>query len=57
MVGKRVSMAPWEGRRSDYRMHEGMMLPFDGEVAWMLPEGRKTYWRGSVTFMVHEFAA
>jgi hypothetical protein len=57
VVGKHVTMAPWEGRWSDYRMHEGMLLPFDGEVAWMMPDGRRTYWRGSVASLVLEFAA
>jgi hypothetical protein len=23
-----------------------MMIPTDGEVAWLLPEGRFAYWRG-----------
>jgi hypothetical protein len=57
MVGKRMSMAPWEGRWTDYRMHEGMMLPFAGEVAWMMPEGARTYWRGTISSVSHEFAA
>jgi hypothetical protein len=24
------------------------MVPREGEVAWILPEGRLTYWRGRV---------
>lgn len=28
-----------------------------GEVAWILPECRKTYWRGTVTSLRHEWSA
>jgi hypothetical protein len=34
----------------------GMRVPLDGEVAWMLAEGAKTYWRGTTTALNHEFA-
>jgi hypothetical protein len=54
-VGKAMVMTPWEGRWSDYREHHGMILPFYGEVAWMQPEGRKTYFRGKVTAVNYEF--
>ena len=33
-----------------------MRVPLDGEVAWMLPEGAKPYWRGHFTGIVYEFA-
>ena len=56
MVGKRMVQAPWEGRFSDYRASNGMQVPFAGEVAWMRPEGRKTYFRGAVVALDHEFA-
>jgi hypothetical protein len=26
-----------------------MLVPLDGEVAWLLPEGAKPYWRGHIT--------
>jgi hypothetical protein len=47
---------PWEGRWSDYELREGMLVPMRGEVAWMLPEGPKPYWRGQVTGIGYEFA-
>jgi len=37
---------PWEGRFWNYEERGGMMIPLDGEVAWILPSGRKPYWRG-----------
>ena len=55
-VGQAISMAPWEGRWSEHQRRDGMMVPLTGEVAWMLPEGRKTYWRGSITALHYEWA-
>lgn len=56
MVGQVTTMAPWEGRWSDYRLQDDLRVPFTGEVAWLLPEGRKTYWRGTIRSLVYEFA-
>lgn len=39
---------PWEGHFREYERIDGMMVPREGEVAWLLPEGRFTYWRGRV---------
>lgn len=35
---------------------EHMRVPLDGEVAWLLPEGAKPYWRGRITKLRYEFA-
>jgi len=32
-----------------------MMIPMEGEVAWILPEGQKSYWRGRITSIQYEF--
>ena len=56
MVGGETSMAPWEGRWSHHQRVDGMTVPLTGEVAWLLPEGRKTYWRGTVTSLSHEWS-
>jgi hypothetical protein len=53
--GKNVS-APWQGRFWNYADRGGMRVPLDGEVAWLLPEGVKTYWRGTTISLNHEFA-
>ena len=53
--GKNVS-APWQGRFWNYAERGGMRVPLDGEVAWILPEGVKTYWRGTTTSLNYEFA-
>ena len=34
----------------------GMRIPMTGEVAWLTPEGRKPYWRGTITSLRYEFA-
>lgn len=39
---------PWVGRFWDYVRLGGMMVPRQGEVAWLLPEGRYPYWRGRI---------
>jgi hypothetical protein len=53
-VGKTVVPTPWEGRWSDYAQRDGMRVPLRGEVAWLAPEGRRTYWRGEVTALRYE---
>lgn len=55
-VGTEIVATPWEGHWSDYTEHAGMMVPMSGEVAWLTPEGRRTYWRGTVTAHDYEFA-
>jgi hypothetical protein len=55
-VGKQVQPTPWEGRWSNYRVQDGMRVPMTGEVAWLLPEGAKPYWRGTITSLRYEFA-
>jgi hypothetical protein len=56
MVGKAIEMAPWEGRWTNHQQRNGMTVPLTGEVAWLLPEGRQAYWRGTVQSLDHEWA-
>jgi hypothetical protein len=51
-----VVPTPWEGRWRNYELRDGMRVPLEGEVAWMLPEGPKPYWRGRITSLSHELA-
>ena len=55
MVGKAVVMMPWEGRMSNYQMRNGMLIPLTCEAAWLRPEGRAPYWRGTISSMTYEF--
>ncbi|GBD92479.1 hypothetical protein BMS3Abin05_00051 [bacterium BMS3Abin05] len=56
IVAGAVIPTPWEGRWSNYERHDGMRIPIEGEVMWMLPEGPKPYWRGRITRLRYEFA-
>jgi hypothetical protein len=56
MVGGKMVMAPWEGVWSNYQWRDGMQVPFTGEVAWMRPEGRNSYFVGTVKSLTFEFA-
>lgn len=55
-VGKQVIPTPWQGRFWNYQERGGMRVPLEGEVAWLLPEGAKPYWRGRITEIAYEFA-
>jgi hypothetical protein len=55
-VGGKVVPTPWQGRFWNYGERAGMRVPLDGEVAWLLPEGAKPYWRGHITEIFYEFA-
>jgi hypothetical protein len=55
-VGDRVIPTPWEGRFWTYERRGGMLVPLDGEVAWLLPDGAQPYWRGRITELTYEFA-
>jgi hypothetical protein len=55
-VAGTVIPTPWEGLWSNYERRDGMCIPTEGEVAWVLPEGPKPYWRGCITSLRYEFA-
>ncbi len=55
-VGGKTIPTPWEGRWQAYESRDGMLVPTEGEVSWLLPEGRKPYWRGTVTGIQYQFA-
>jgi len=56
-VGARVEPTPWEGRFWNYARHDGMLVPMDAEVAWILPAGPWPYWRGHLERVTYEFAS
>lgn len=55
-VAGAVIPTPWEGRWRHYELRYGMRIPIEGEVAWILPDGPKPYWRGRITRLTYEFA-
>ena len=56
MVGGTLVHAPWHGRFWNYEEHDGIRVPMDGEVSWLLPDGPKPYWRGRTTGIGFAFA-
>jgi hypothetical protein len=55
-AGDEVIPTPWLGRFWNYEERGGMRVPLDGEVAWLLPEGEKPYWRGHITEVSYQSA-
>ena len=53
--GQTISL-PWEGAWSNYQTCDGVLVPLTGEVAWMRPTGRRSYFVGTVTALRFEFA-
>jgi hypothetical protein len=53
-VKGRVIPTPWQGRFWDHNERGRMRVPLEAEVAWVLPEGPKPYWRGRIVEIVYE---
>lgn len=47
---------PWQARIWDYEMQDGMLVPQDGEVEWLLAEEPKPYWRGRIQRIQYELS-
>ncbi len=54
-IGGAVVKTPWEGRYWRYETVDGMQVPKEAEVAWVLPTGPLPYWRGRITRISYEF--
>lgn len=48
-VVKTTVPTPWRGRFSDYQLHEGVWLPFAGEVSWEIEGKEIAYWQGRIS--------
>ena len=55
-VGARIEMTPWQVRVWNYAERGGVMMPLEGEVAWLLPAGPYPYWRGQLETISYETA-
>lgn len=42
------TLVPWQGYFRTYDERNGMRIPLEGKVEWILPEGELVYWRGSI---------
>jgi len=56
LVGEKITQTPWQARYLNYAVRSGMVVPLQGEVARVLPEGIKTYYRALMTLASFEFA-
>lgn len=56
IAGSQVDYLPWAGSFSNYQSRGGMLIPLDGEVSWLTPQGPRPYWRGSILEIHYEFA-
>ena len=52
--GEQVA-TPWHGRFWNYALRGGMLIPLEGEVAWLLQKGPKPYWRGRIQRIEYEY--
>ena len=52
-TGKITTTAPWEGRYWNYGLRGNMLVPLEAEVAWVMPDGPKPYFRGLVTAITY----
>jgi hypothetical protein len=48
---------PWEGTFGSYEEVDGLRVPREGAVEWILPEGRLAYWRGRIVRSEYDFGA
>ncbi len=56
-VGTAIVMTRWEGRWKDWAIRDGMRVPLAGEAAWLLLDGRHTYWRGRLGNLRYRFSS
>jgi hypothetical protein len=55
-VGGELIATPWQGRFWGYEARDGMLVPLNGEVEWLLAEGAKPYWRGQIQRIQYEMS-
>ncbi len=53
MTGGSMAATPWEGRFWHYAERDGLRIPLEGEVAWVLDGIPAPYWRGRVTSITY----
>ncbi len=46
----------WIGTWRNYEPRGGLRVPTDGEVAWIFPEGKVSYWRGHIETIEYQLA-
>src|SRR5690606_23810556 len=54
-VNGEAVLTPFVGRFRAYGEVDGMRIPLEAEVEWLLPAGPLSYWRGRITDIAYEF--
>jgi hypothetical protein len=54
LVNGAVTRTPWRVRVWAYEVRNGVRIPMEGEVTWLLPEGSNPYWRGRIITVGYE---
>lgn len=54
--GPGAGSMPWECRLWNYQKRDGLLIPLEGEAAWVTPTGLKPYWRGRITRLAYDFS-
>lgn len=45
---------PWQATYWNYEFRNGLRIPLDAEVRWLLPDGDLPYWQGHIAEIEHE---
>jgi len=53
---RKMTYAPWQCRLSNYAVRDGIRVPLEGQVPWLLPEWCETYFHGTISSIAFEFA-
>lgn len=54
-LGKTFALTPWEGHFSEYRRHQGLLVPSRSEVGWYVDGRLEIVWRAEATRLEYEF--
>lgn len=55
-VGREQLKTPWQGVFRCYEERDGMRVPIEAEVAWVIDGEVRPYWRGRIESIEYEFA-
>lgn len=55
VVGDQIVPTPWQARVWNYTTRDGMRIPLEGEVAWIINGVERPYWRGRIEELTYEF--
>jgi hypothetical protein len=55
-VGTATVLMPWECRMSNYQTRDGMRVPLTGEALYIMPQGERAYFKGTIDTISFKFA-